>query len=189
MTFLSHKELSILGLKEFGKNVLISSKASIYNPGHIVIGDNVRIDDFCILSPGPSAQFTLKSNIHLGCFSLLIGDSDIIFEDFSGISSYVGIYSSSDDYSGGGMTNPTIPLEFRRVRSRRVCIGRHAVIGTKSTVLPGCTLGEGSAITAHSLVIGKVDSFAIYSGSPAKFVKARKKDIILLEQRFIEGNY
>jgi acetyltransferase-like isoleucine patch superfamily enzyme len=58
------------------------------------------------------------------------------------------------------------------------------VIGTKATVLPGCILGEGSSILAHSLVIGKVDDFAIYSGNPAKFVKDRKKDLVHLEQKF-----
>ncbi len=44
--FYDSSELSKLGLKSVGKNVLISDKCSIYNPSNISIGDNVRIDDF-----------------------------------------------------------------------------------------------------------------------------------------------
>lgn len=49
-SFYTHDELAEIGFKSCGKNVLISRKASIYSPAKIEIGDNVRIDDFCILS-------------------------------------------------------------------------------------------------------------------------------------------
>ncbi|HBS76832.1 MAG TPA: galactoside O-acetyltransferase, partial [Alphaproteobacteria bacterium] len=48
--FYSDTELQELGLKSYGKNVLISRKCSIYGAHNISVGDNVRIDDFCILS-------------------------------------------------------------------------------------------------------------------------------------------
>ena len=48
--FYTNIELQTLGFKAVGKNVFISNKASIYSPHLIEIGDNVRIDDFCILS-------------------------------------------------------------------------------------------------------------------------------------------
>lgn len=50
MSFLSDSELRKIGFKKLGKNVKISEKASIYNPEKIEIGDNSRIDDFCLLS-------------------------------------------------------------------------------------------------------------------------------------------
>jgi acetyltransferase-like isoleucine patch superfamily enzyme len=181
MSFYTQEELATLGLGSYGSRVLISKKASIYNPGSIHIGNNVRIDDYCILSPGEAALFTLGSYIHMGCFSLLIGSSDIHFEDFSGISSYVGIYSSSDDFSGSFLTNPTVPLCYRKIRSRSVLVGRHVVIGTKSTVLPGAILGEGSAVLAHSLVYGRLDSYSVYSGNPAAYVRPRMRRLLELE--------
>ncbi|MBT3210423.1 MAG: acyltransferase, partial [Planctomycetaceae bacterium] len=52
MSFYSMEELQTLGLASFGKDVKISRKASIYNPGQISIGNHVRIDDFCVLSAG-----------------------------------------------------------------------------------------------------------------------------------------
>ena len=52
MSFLNDEQLKDLGLKSYGKNVIISDKASLYNAKNISIGNNVRIDDFCILSAG-----------------------------------------------------------------------------------------------------------------------------------------
>ena len=49
-SFYTRYELNQLELASFGENVLISRKVSIYGAERIRIGDNVRIDDFCILS-------------------------------------------------------------------------------------------------------------------------------------------
>lgn len=49
-SFLSQKELEEIGFCSYGTNVKISRYARIYSPEKIKIGDNVRIDDFCILS-------------------------------------------------------------------------------------------------------------------------------------------
>ena len=46
-SFYNEEEIVKLGLKKYGKNVLISRKASFYSPELIQLGSNVRIDDFC----------------------------------------------------------------------------------------------------------------------------------------------
>ena len=50
MAYLTEFELKEMGFKRLGKNVKISDKASIYNADQIEIGDNSRIDDFCVIS-------------------------------------------------------------------------------------------------------------------------------------------
>ena len=67
--FLSNNELQKIGFKSLGTNVLISNKVSIYGAEFISIGDNVRIDDFCILS----GKITFGNNIHIGAGSVVIG--------------------------------------------------------------------------------------------------------------------
>ena len=52
MGFYSREQLKKIGFKSLGKNVLISDKTSIYSPENISIGNNVRVDDFSILSAG-----------------------------------------------------------------------------------------------------------------------------------------
>ena len=184
MGFLSQKQINEMGFASVGNNPRLSDKASYYNCKNIVIGDNVRIDDFCVLSAG-AGGIEIGSYVHIAVFSLLIGAGKITLGDFSGISSKVSVYSSSDDYSGEYMTNPMVPELFTNVTSADVTIGRHVIIGAGSIVLPGVTLEEGVAVGALSLVSRNCTAFGIYSGVPVKRIKERKKGMLELENLLV----
>ena len=100
----------------------------------------------------------------------------------------MSIYSSSDDYSGETMTNPMIPDEFKTVDYRPVAIGRHAIIGCGSVILPGVKIGEGCAVGALSLVKEDCENFAIYAGVPACKKGVRRQGLLQFEKRFMEVN-
>lgn len=182
-SFYTEAELFSLGLKRVGGNVKISRFASLYSNDEISIGDNVRIDDFCILS----GRITLGNNIHIaaGCY-LFASDAGIDIDDFSTTSSRVVIYALSDDYSGITMTNPTIPEKFKHIQKEKVIIHRHVIIGTSTVILPGVTIGEGCAIGAMSLVTKSLPQWSICYGIPAKPMKKRKQDLLFLEKSFHE---
>ena len=89
-SFYDENELKEIGFKSYGENVKISRKSSIYGAEKISIGNNVRIDDFCILS----GQIKLGNYIHIAAYSALYGGEDgIVIKDFANISSRVSIYS------------------------------------------------------------------------------------------------
>jgi galactoside O-acetyltransferase len=182
MSFYSEGELQTLGLARYGLNVRISRKAAIYNPGKISIGSDVRIDDFCVLSAGEGG-IELGDYVHIAVFCSLMGAGKIKFEDFSGLSSRVAIYSSNDDYSGAALTNPTVPPEFSKVTHGDVSIGRHVIIGAGAVILPGVILEQGVAIGSLSLVQKNCAEFNIYSGVPARRIGERKRDLLQLEQQ------
>lgn len=184
MGILSQEQIEQMGFAQVGINPRLSDKASYYNCANIKIGDNVRIDDFSVLSAGIGG-IEIGSYIHIASHSSLIGAGKITLDDFSGISSRVSVYSSSDDYSGASMTNPTIPAEFTHVNHADVVIGRHVIIGSGSVVLPGVTLAEGVAVGALSLVTKSCEAFGIYSGTPARRIKERKRDLLALEGALI----
>lgn len=186
MAFLNQNQLIELGFKEIGKNVLISEKASIYNACFIKIGSNVRIDDFSILSAGDEG-IDIGNYVHIACFVSIIGKSKITLEDFVGISARSSIYSSSDDYSGGAMVGPMIPNEFRNVDNRPVSLKKHVLIGVGAVILPGVEIQEGTAVGALSLVTKSLDSWGIYIGAPAKFIKKRKTDLLEKELKLNES--
>jgi galactoside O-acetyltransferase len=183
MPHLKGKELKIF--KHVGKNVLISSKASFHNPSNIYIGDNTRIDDFCVLSAGTSG-IHIGNYIHIAVFCSLIGKSKITIGDFANISSRVSIYSSNDDYSGKFMTNPTIDEKFTNVTHGNVLIRKHVIIGSGSIILPNVILEEGVCIGALSLVTRNCKGFTIYAGIPAKEIKPRNKNLLQLEKEFLK---
>jgi dTDP-4-amino-4,6-dideoxy-D-glucose acyltransferase len=182
MGYLTSEQIVKLGFASIGDNVLLSDKASYYNCKNIQIGNNVRIDDFCVLSAGEGG-IVIGNYIHIAVYCSIIGNGKITMEDFSGLSARVSIYSSSDDYSGFAMTNPMVPPEFTNVQHADVRIGRHVIIGAGSVVLPGVSLEEGVAIGALSLVKKNCRSFGIYIGVPAKRISDRKRNLLELENK------
>jgi acetyltransferase-like isoleucine patch superfamily enzyme len=183
MGFLTRQELEGIGFASVGENVLVSKKASIYNPAGICLGNQVRIDDFCVLSAGEGG-IHIGSHVHIAVYTLMIGGGRITLSDFSGLSSRVSIYSSNDDYSGQSLTNSTIPDSYKQVRHKPVFIGKHVIVGSGSVILPGVSLEEGVAIGALSLVRKSCAAFGVYSGNPAKRIKTRSHELLEVERRF-----
>lgn len=174
-SFLSKEELKTLGLKSYGTNVLISKKASLYNVGQISIGNDVRIDDFCILS----GKITLGNYIHISAGTYLYGaDVGIEMKDYSGISSRSAVYAISDDFSGNYMTNSMVNTEYRNVLEKCVTIEKYAIVGTNVTILPGANIAEGCAIGAMSLVNKETEPWGIYVGIPCIRIKERSKELL-----------
>ena len=172
MSFLNDEQLKNLGLRSYGTNVLISDKASFYNVKNISIGNNVRIDDFCILSAGVGG-ITLKNYIHIACYTSLIGRLNIMMDDFSVLSSKVAVYSSTDDFSGEYMISPMCKSEDSRVKSVPIYIGKHTVVGTGSVILPGACIREGVALGAMTLLKTDTKEYSIYVGNPARYLRQR----------------
>ena len=186
MAFLTEDQIKAMGFLRVGKNCLLSDKASYYNCKNIKIGNNVRIDDFCVLSAGMGG-IEIGSHIHIAVYSSLIGAGKIVLKDFCNISSKVAIYSSNDDYSGQFMTNPTVPCQYTNVTSSDVIIGKHVIVGSGSVILPGVTLETGVAVGALSLVNKNCSEFGVYIGAPAKRIKERKRDLLDLENILLCG--
>ena len=158
-SFYSEKELKKFGFKNIGENVLISKKASFYGEQNISFANNIRIDDFCILS----GKIKIGNYVHIAAGSVLIGSNKgITFDDFAGCSHYVCIYAVTDTYSGYCLTNPTIPNNYRKVIQGTVYIEKYVIIGAGSIILPSVRIREGAAIGALSLVDKSTDAWKIY---------------------------
>jgi acetyltransferase-like isoleucine patch superfamily enzyme len=181
MAMLSRDAIEAMGFAVVGKHVQISERASFYGASRIRLGHNVRIDDFCVLASGIGG-IDICNYVHIAVGSSLIGAGKITMSDFSGLSSRISIYSSSDDYSGAALTNPTVPAEFTGVTHADVFLDKHVIIGSGSVILPGVTLEEGVAVGALSLVTKDCKAFGIYSGNPARRISERKRDLLALEK-------
>ena len=182
MAYLSNDELTDIGFKTLGKNVKISDKASIYNPEFMEVGDNSRIDDFCVIS----GNVFIGKYVHIAPLCLVAGgEPGVTMDDFSGLAYNAQVFSQSDDYSGRSLTNPTVDDEFKKELKSKVVIGRHVIVGASSIVGPGVILAEGCAIGAMTFVNKSTDPWGIYVGNPARRVKERKKNILELENQFL----
>lgn len=181
MAYLSEFELNQLGFKYLGKNIKISDKAAIYNHDQIEIGDNSRIDDFCIIS----GKVSIGKYCHITPMCLIAGgEPGVIIEDYSTCAYGVKIFSQSDDYTGESMTNSLIPKKYKREIFQQVVVEKYTIIGAGSIIMPGVKLAEGSSIGAMTLVVNSTLPWSINVGIPSKFIKSRSKKLLDLAEIF-----
>lgn len=173
-SFYSEDELLTMGFKSIGMGCRISRKASFYGIGCMSIGDNVRIDDFCILS----GNIILGSHIHISAYVALYGAEGIVLEDYTGISPRSTIYSAMDDFSGDYLIGPIHPVEYTNVTGGPVVVKKFSQIGCNCVIFPNLTIEEGSVVGACTMVRHSLEPWGIYVGIPARRLKARSKAVL-----------
>lgn len=180
--YYTNKELKEFGFRSLGRRVLISRTCRIYTPETISIGNHVLIDDFTILN----GDITIEDHVHISSNDeLYAGEASITIGAFSGISSRVSFYATSDDFSGASLNNPTVPHIYRFEKNLPIVLGKHVLIGTGCTVLPGVTIGEGCAFGSMTMIDKSTDPWGIYIGVPARRIKERKKDLLEFEKKLV----
>lgn len=177
-------ELRQMGFAHIGDNVSIGKNCTVIGMENISIADNVRIDGGTVIVAA-RGHLRLGSYIHIGGLCHLSCAGGISMDDFSGLSQGVSIYSATDDYSGESLTNPLVPDAFLNVTRAPVALGRHVIIGSNSVILPGVTIGQGSAVGALALVTKSIAEWEIHAGNPARRLKTRSKGLLEKEKAFL----
>ncbi|HEY4062590.1 MAG TPA: acyltransferase [Puia sp.] len=181
--YFSEDELLQLGFARLGRDVRISRTSTIYNCGKIEIGDHVRIDNFCTVALSGTARLTIGNYVHLSAYNFINGAAGLTIGNFVTTAPYVGIFTSTDDYSGEHLHGAVVPGELIGTFSAAVDIHNHCIIGTGSTLMPGVTLEEGVAVAAHSFVKNNFGRLSIAGGVPAKVIGKRAEGFLQLEKR------
>ena len=182
MAYLSIDQIAAIGFRRVGRNVLISDKASIYSPELMEIGDNSRIDDYCVVS----GRVTIGRRCLVTAQCLIAGGRPgIVLSDFATLSYGVKVFSQSDDYSGMTMTNSLVSRAYKSEILKPVNIGHQVIIGAGSVVFPGADVAEGCAIGAMTLVTQPTQPWGIYAGIPARRLKDRSRELLKLEKKFL----
>jgi galactoside O-acetyltransferase len=175
-------ELRQMGFARVGENSAISRNCTIIGLANISIGDNVRIDGFTsIIAPAGSVRIGSHVQIGIGC--VLGARAGIVLEDYSSLSHGVRILSAVDDFTGGHMTNSTLPPDVLGVQAAPVRIGCFVPVGAGTLILPGVEIEEGAAVGAMSLVRTSLAGWRIYAGDPLQDMGERSRDLLLLAQR------
>lgn len=163
-------------LQSVGEDVFISGNVEIRRPELVRVGNHVAIDSgFYITTAALIGDY-----IHIAPSVHVIGSAKglLTMGHFTNISVGGKIVCGSDSFMGDGLISaPGLPEEFRdTLKIEPITFKPFANTGANVTILPGVTLGEGSVIGANSLVTKDTEPWTIYVGSPARPVKARKKE-------------
>jgi acetyltransferase-like isoleucine patch superfamily enzyme len=172
-------------LGSVGENVSVNRSVVFYSPKNIHLGSNSRIDCFSILSAAPQG-IVIGDHVHISAYVALFGASGSIHvESFCALSSRVTVFTSTDDYVEGYMSNPTVPPEYRKEQSGNVLLRKHALIGCGSVIMPGVTLEVGASVGALSFVNKDVPEFAVVAGVPTRIIGERHRGLLELESTFL----
>ena len=181
---------SLLG--RCGRNVVFGQNVVLRHPHKIHIGDNVVVDDNCLLdAKGDSNRgIAIGSGVFIGRNTILScknGDIDLEngvnigfnCEVFSAsrvrigrdtlLAAYCYVIGGDHDFSDPGRA----VLEQGR-RSAGVDIGEGAWLGAGAKVLDGVTIGNRAIVGAAALVREGVPEGAIAVGIPARVVGQRE---------------
>ena len=155
--YLSQKELKKIKFGKIGKNCKISNLVTFIGKNKIFLGDNVRIDDFCVIN-GLKGSVTIGNKSHINSFCYLLGTSIIKIGKNCDISQGVKIYSKSDNYK----------MRKKKTYKAKVVISDNCIIGSNVVILPGSKLNKNVRIGALTLVNKEIRSNSLYFGKQTK---------------------
>jgi len=175
-----------------GRGVVFGQNVVMRHPHKIRLGDNVVIDDNCLVDAKGSANrgITIGSGVFVGRNTILsCKNGDIDIEDGANIGFNCEIFSASTVRVGrdallaaycyliGGdhdFSDPSQPVLSQARRSRGIAVGVGAWLGAGAKILDGVTIGDRAIIGAGAVVRDSVPPGAIAVGIPAKIVPPRE---------------
>src|SRR3982750_3290930 len=153
-----------------GRNVIFGQNVVLRHPHKIRIGDNVVIDDNCLLDAKGDANhgITIGSGVFLGRNSILsCKDGNIVLGDGANVGFNCEIFSASTVTIGrdtliaaycyliGGdhdFSDPSQPIVAQARRSSGVSVGDGAWLGAGAKILDGVAIGDRAIIGAGAVV-------------------------------------
>lgn len=130
-------------LRSSGNQLLIPWRTYIFNPNRIRIGSNVYLGYNSYYGQG---DLTIKDNVLIGPFVSITPSNHLKIDG---------------DFRNGDFENKGITIESN------VWIGAHVCI------LAGVTIGEGSIVSAGSVVTKNVPKNSIVGGVPSRVIKSQ----------------
>jgi acetyltransferase-like isoleucine patch superfamily enzyme len=175
-----------------GRNVSFGANVVLRHPGKIRLGDDVAIDDGCVLDAKGSVNrgIDVGSRVFLGRHTILAcKEGDIVLEDGVNISYNCVVFSASSVrigaetllaaycyVVGGGhdFDRVDLPVVQQARPSRGIVVGPGGWLGAGAIVLDGVSIGPSAIVGAHAVVTEDVPGYAIVAGAPARVVRDRR---------------
>lgn len=164
---ISHRQLSRGCHVFFGPRVVVYQAAG---GGPVDIGDDVHINQDCILESGQGGRISIGSGsrIQPRCqFAAYRGD--IVIGSDVQIAPNCSFYPYDHEFRAG------VPIKLQGLRSRSgIVVGSDAWLGVGVIVLDGARIGAGAVIGGGSVVRSEIPDNAIAVGNPARVVGQRR---------------
>lgn len=178
--------------KKVGKGVNFGKSITVRHPHKISIGNNVAIDDYCVLDAKgldnncitigdnvfigrgsilscKNGDIILENNVNIGFNSEIFSGSRVVIGENTLIAAYVYIIGGGHDYS-----RIDIPISEQEKPSHGIKVEKNCWIGASALIFDGVTIGQDTIIGAGALVSKNIPPFSIATGMPARVARSRK---------------
>lgn len=190
--FLRSKLYPLL-LKKCGRNTVFGSNVVLRHPHKIEIGDNVIIDDNCLLDAKGSDNrgIVIENNVFVGRNTILSSkNGDIILEDsvnigfnsylFSGSLVRLGphclvaayCYFIGGDHSASELDKT---IYEQNSKSFGISVGANCWFGADVKVQDKVTIGDHCVIGTGAVVTKDLPEYSVAVGIPAKAIRDRRQ--------------
>ena len=174
-----------------GRNVVFGQNVVLRHPHKIQLGDNVVIDDNCLLdAKGEGNQgIRVGTGVFIGRNTILsCKNGDIDIADGANIGFNCEIFSASHVRVGPGtlvaayvylvggdheFSDPSRAVLDQPRSSKGITVGEGAWLGARATILDGVTVGDRAIVGASAVVREPVPAGATAVGIPARIVGSR----------------
>lgn len=165
LVVLSWYRLSYSGIKvgrgvRLGRGVYIS----VVKGGILDLGDDVHVDSHSYITV--EGELTVGAGSYVGVGCTLVAHDKITIGPDALIAAYVTIRDQDHRIDRFDM-----PYRKQGLVAAPICIGRNVWIGTKATVLRGCSIGENCVLGANTVVTHDIDSNSVVVGVPARLLR------------------
>ena len=185
------KWLYPLLLGSCGRHVVFGQNVSLRHPHKIRIGDNVVIDDNCLLDAKGETNrgIQIGSGVFIGRNTILsCKNGDIEIADGANIGFNCELFSASRVTIGAGVlmaayayviggdhdfSDPGTSVLAQGRTSAGVTIGDGAWLGAGAKILDGVSIGDRAVVGAGAVVREDVPAHAVAVGIPARIVSMR----------------
>lgn len=179
--------------KKFGKNIFIGTGVKFIGYDMISLGDNVKIDDNCLIETGTNlignikfkqidkspisrGEIFISSNIHICRNVELIGYGGLFIGDNTVLSSSCKLYSHSNlpnDYKNKSSYVSLMPYENSFFINGPIVIKNNVWLGLEVIVNAGVTINDNAFVIMKSVVINEIPPNTVAKGFPASGFKER----------------
>lgn len=181
-------------LDRTGKGVLFGANVVLRHPHKIHLGDNVVVDDNCVLDAKGTDNkgIVIGNDVFLGRNTILfckdgdiqIGDNTVIgfnCEIFSANVVQVGknVQIAAYSYLNGGthdFDRTDIPVMEQDRSGKGIIIEDNAWLAANVKVLDGVVIGNDSVASAGAVVYKDIPPFSVAAGIPARVMRMRKTE-------------
>jgi acetyltransferase-like isoleucine patch superfamily enzyme len=175
-----------------GRGLIIGRNVVIRNPQNMVLGEQVTIDDNCLIDArgagadglvledgvivnrnsmiqAKTGPIRLGARTSIGCNSVIVSMDGVVLGE--AVLTAGGCYVSAgsyrfDDLEAAVMDQPAYS-------KGPIHIGAKSWLGTAVVVLDGVRIGQGAVIGAGAVVTKSIPDYAVAIGAPARVIRIR----------------